>query len=620
MWEWMHQLFSSAGFMPHGYCLTWSKQLLVTMVVANGVVALAYFSIPIALYRLVRLQPHLGHRGIFLMFSAFIFACGTTHVMGIVNIWFPFYRLDAAIMAITAGVSMATALMLWPLVPVASAEIDRHMSVQQALGTANDRLNDAMAALGKRNREIEESEQRFRLALEGAPIGLVICAPDGRFLESNQIFCNMIGYSREELRSMDFQHLTHPEDLPADLAKFKQLLDGQIPSYTLEKRYLRRSGAELEVQLDVSLLRDHEGRPYQIIGQIQDITTRKRNELALRRSEEKARLLSQLDGILQSCLSIEEMQPSIAHACAELFPDSSGRVYLINASRTYLEAFADWGAPVCSELLFAPEDCWALRRGRSMSVRHDQRHATRCRHVHQSSERLLSLCLPMTAQSDIMGVVYLEMPLSPQAEQADQLRGALEQTARAFADRTSVAIANLRLRDRLRDQAIRDPLTGLYNRRYLEEALNRDLARAEREQGQVALMMIDIDHFKRFNDTHGHIVGDSALKLVAEEIQNFCRKGDIASRHGGEEFALAMIGLTHAQAQARAEELCTRIRLLSLSNRAGQPLSVTISVGLAVYPLHGLDYPQLMEAADRALYRAKQQGRDRVVVAAQTAS
>lgn len=617
MWEWITSLFSANGFMPHGYCLTWSKQLLVTMVVANGLVALAYFSIPIALYRFVRLQPQLGHRAIFMMFSAFIFACGTTHIMGIVNIWYPLYRLDAAIMAVTAGVSIATATMLWPMVPVASAEIDRQVALQGDLAAANDRLSEAMDALGQRNRELGQSEQRFRLALEGAPIGLVIVAPDGQFLESNQVFCNMIGYSADELRGMNFQQITHRDDLTADLHNVQQLLGGRQSSYSMEKRYIRRDGEALRVQLDVSLLRDERNRPVQFIGQIQDISERKRSEDRLRQSEEQARLISQLEGILQSCLSVEEMKPAITDACLNLFPGSRGTVYLMNHSRTCLESYAEWGASSSTRPVFAPQDCWALRRGRSVWVRQDAPHATRCAHLIPDRQPVASLCLPMTAQGESVGALYLEMPLANTDAQDPETQTHAERSAKLLCDRASASIANMRLRDSLRNQAIRDPLSGLHNRRYFEEALMRDLARAEREKDQVALLMIDIDHFKRFNDTHGHLMGDAAIKLVAEEIQSFCRKGDISCRFGGEEFALSMTGLNPAQGQARAEELCARVRRLALPNRSGPPLSITVSVGFAVYPAHGSDYLELVEAADRALYRAKKQGRDGVAGASE---
>lgn len=179
------------------------------------------------------------------MFSAFIFACGTTHVLDIVNIWYPLYRLNAAIMVLTAGVSIGAAVMLWPLVPVASAEIDRQMTLQSDLAAANDRLSEAMDALGQRNRELGQSEQRFRLALAGAPIGLVIVAPDGQFLESNQVFCNMAGYSARDLRGMNFQQITHPDDRVTGLRNVEQLLSGRKTSYSMEKRYIRRDGEAL---------------------------------------------------------------------------------------------------------------------------------------------------------------------------------------------------------------------------------------------------------------------------------------------------------------------------------------------------------------------------------------
>ena len=191
--------------------------------------------------------------------------------------------------------------------------------------------------------------------------------------------------------------------------------------------------------------------------------------------------------------------------------------------------------------------------------------------------------------------------------------------AKLVAARVGIALANLALRETLRNQSIRDPLTGLYNRRHLEESLSRDFARAERDAGPIAVLMIDVDHFKRFNDEHGHTLGDIALRRVADEIAAFCRRGDLASRYGGEEFTVVMTQISENEALARAEALCAQIRRVRVETRNHRMLSVTISIGVAHFPTHGETPAQILDAADRALYRAKRDGRDRVVSASQLA-
>jgi diguanylate cyclase (GGDEF)-like protein len=183
-----------------------------------------------------------------------------------------------------------------------------------------------------------------------------------------------------------------------------------------------------------------------------------------------------------------------------------------------------------------------------------------------------------------------------------------------MADRVGPALANLKLRDALREMALRDGLTGLYNRRYLEDAMNRELHRAERNHTAVSVIMIDIDHFKRFNDKFGHAAGDFVLNAVGRAITGSTRASDIACRYGGEELAVVLSEADLQCARDRAEQIRRAIREIDL-NRLGQTLPPpTASFGVAVYPQDGATPADLLKAADRALYRAKQEGRDRVCV------
>ena len=182
----------------------------------------------------------------------------------------------------------------------------------------------------------------------------------------------------------------------------------------------------------------------------------------------------------------------------------------------------------------------------------------------------------------------------------------------AVAERISLAIANLRLRETLRGQAIRDVLTGLFNRRFLEEYLELELLRAMRSGRPLTVMMLDVDHFKRFNDTFGHNAGDLVLREIAGILRTRTRGSDMACRFGGEELVVVGPETSLEHGLQRAEQICQAIANLTVIYE-GQPLGkVTISVGVASAPEHGYDMAELLRAADEALYAAKKAGRNRV--------
>jgi diguanylate cyclase (GGDEF)-like protein len=237
--------------------------------------------------------------------------------------------------------------------------------------------------------------------------------------------------------------------------------------------------------------------------------------------------------------------------------------------------------------------------------------------VHVSEGVPNYLCVPLVAQGETLGLLYVEdkpSSLSPSSPKAQFEKATLKRRSIAVAERVSLALANLKLRELLRNQSIRDPLTGLYNRRYLEESLNRELHRAKRTSRDISLVMLDLDHFKHFNDTFGHQVGDILLKEIAGVIKSRVRAGDLACRFGGEEFSLILAEVGTEGALKCLEGIREAIKHLSLYHR-GQTLgTVTVSAGIATYPAHGDNSEDLTHAADEALYRAKKAGRDRICI------
>jgi len=297
-------------------------------------------------------------------------------------------------------------------------------------------------------------------------------------------------------------------------------------------------------------------------------------------------------------------------------PFPSGALCMTTPSRNLVEVQAAWGDSVITEKAFPPDQCWALRRGK---VHRGQGSAKpmRCAHVSESLAGGYT-CIPLAAQGETLGVLCLQNPSQSQ----NPLLGSLEHQTEALilraiavAERISLVLANLSVREVLRNQSIRDSLTGLFNRRFMEESLEREVRRAARNQEGLALLMLDLDHFKHFNDTFGHQAGDVLLRGFGDFLSQGTRGHDVVCRYGGEEFLIFLSGTSVDAACERADLLREDLKQLTVRH-AGQVLgSVTASFGVSAYPDHGATVEALVRAADKALYRAKQEGRDRVVVA-----
>ena len=318
--------------------------------------------------------------------------------------------------------------------------------------------------------------------------------------------------------------------------------------------------------------------------------------------------LSRMAELLQSCTQRDEAYAVVREIAAKLFHESIGMLYIHRDSRDALEHVAVWGREQALEPPLPPDECWALRLGRPHFVTATS--AIRCLHAHGGAKSYV--CMPLQGEGQVLGLLHLAVELD--AATARPAPGT-ERRLHALVDRIGPALANLKLRDSLRMLALRDAMTGLYNRRYLEDALKRELHRADRSGKPVALIMIDIDHFKRFNDTFGHDAGDYVLTAVARIIHKNIRPSDLACRYGGEELAVLLPESNLENAAARAEKLRLAIRELSLTHRDQTLPAPTASFGVSEYPVHGANMDDFLKAADRALYRAKESGRDQVCTA-----
>jgi diguanylate cyclase (GGDEF)-like protein/PAS domain S-box-containing protein len=460
----------------------------------------------------------------------------------------------------------------------------------------------------------------FQALVENSSDAIGLVTADGTVIYASPSTSRVLGYDAGELLGRNGLDLVHPEDLERTKTLLATL--GQEPGgrVVTEVRVRHKSDGWRWVEaVGTNLL--HAPSVGAIVVNYRDITERKRSEDALRDANERltfwARelerrnrnlsLLSEMSTLLQASHNTDEAYRVIARFAGRLFADGSGAVYIVDPQRGLAEAIVSWGASAGEEPVFRPVECWALRLGR-VHISESGDHAVLCGHLPLPTPAS-SLCAPLVAQGEALGVLHLRYgPDSSRMVESDRV------LAVTVADQIALALANLKLRDSLRDQSIRDPLTGLYNRRYMEDSLERELRRAERHKTPVAVIAFDVDYFKNINDTFGHEAGDAFLAAFGEFLRARIRKEDIPCRYGGEEFVLILPGASLADASARAEQLREAARLLTVGYREGSLGPMTLSLGIAVFPDHGATRESLLRAADASLYRAKQNGRDRVEV------
>jgi diguanylate cyclase (GGDEF)-like protein/PAS domain S-box-containing protein len=429
-----------------------------------------------------------------------------------------------------------------------------------------------------------------------------------------------------EMTRQTFLGLVHPDERDQVL-KALQLAIQKAEPYTLDFRITRADGAVRNIHERGDFIFEPDThRPLKMVGSIQDVTDhvqaearlqKANHELAERVQELQQRtteitLLSELGSRLQGCQSAEEAYVDISIAAEQLFPGWSGGLCVISASRTVVETIADWGKPAQGERVFAPDECWALRLGRPQWFLSEERWAP-CRHIDLTNVTE-SLCVPLMSQGEALGILSLQKARA-QGEQvsAPQSSGEAERRlAAVLAEQIGLALGNLRLRETLRNQSICDSLTGLFNRRYMEESLEREFSRANRKKSRVALIMMDIDHFKRFNDTYGHQAGDALLRGLGDLLKRNTRGQDIACRYGGEEFAIVLSDTSLEGALQRSEILRQQVKQMCVEHASQLLGAISISMGVALYPDHGATIGDVLKAADQALYSAKREGRDRV--------
>ncbi len=562
-----------------------------------------------------------------------------------------------------------------------------------------------------REEVIHAGEVWLKAIFDNAAVGIGLTDRTGNVIAFNTHGARQLGYTAEELLGLNLMQLTHPDDRAITVAHIQQLLRGEINSYRIEKRFIRKDGGVFWADLSVTAVRNIAGQIEFLVGVVVDITERKQAEEALYQSENRFRMLAEnARDIVFRCryqpfYHVEYISPSVTTILGYL-PEE----YYADPNFAFRVIHPDSQAEherILQTLAIPPDDpiciCYVARDGRPVwleayvrvtmdtegkpliidgiardvterkqaerALQHQQQFlrriidsnpaiicardragrftlvnqtladmygttveallgktdaemqldASEVAQIRQQDQQVLDsgtdLIIPERRIVDVHGqthyVSIIKRPLYMSDGTADQvLVVATDITTRKLAEEQLQS-----LNEQLQQHAIHDALTGLYNRRYLNETLPRELLYAERHRQAIGVLMLDIDHFKYINDTYGHDAGDALLRAIGAFLRNNIRSTDIACRYGGEEFTLVLVGTSLYDAWQRAEDIRAGVKTLVVQHQCYILNTITASVGVAVFPDHSLTAEGLLKAADRALYQAKRSGRDRVVVA-----
>lgn len=535
-----------------------------------------------------------------------------------------------------AAISITSLLVL--ILAIVTAFLDRLLAAQRAV------LEVA-----------REGESRFRTLAEAIPQIIWTARPDGFPDYFNKRWYEYTGLGPEQAISQSWDPALHPDDALLCQRKWdRSVQTGE--TYEMEQRFRRASDGVYRWHLSRALpIRDSKGVIVKWFGTCTDIDDQKHNQQILedqikertaevvaanarlrqemgereqaqkelnRQNEtmvgeltkrsSRATLLARMGKLLQSSSNMEEACPIVLGFAPKIFPDFRGALILLNASRNLLEVVGTWANCELPAAAFEANSCWALRTGQRHFVELSDPTA-QCAHAIPSNSSYF--CVPIMTQGGAVGILHFQVMAGTREPSESELS-----LVGTFAEQVGLSIANLKLQEALKNQSTKDALTGLLNRRGLEESLEREIRRAARADQPVGVVMFDLDHFKAFNDTYGHEAGDSVLRELGAFVLRSVRAEDIPCRFGGEEFVLILPSATAEGAQSRAERLRSKVREITVLHQGKSMGMVTISAGVAAFPAHGMSVKEVLAAADAALYRAKKDGRDRVVLATPAAN
>ncbi len=342
----------------------------------------------------------------------------------------------------------------------------------------------------------------------------------------------------------------------------------------------------------------------QIVHRVEE--EQKKQDERIRQRTHEIELMHRLANMLAACNNMVEAQQIVSDILPRILGNVNGSVSLMRASRNQLITQLDWGEAWLGSASFAPEECWSLRKGRAHQS-NDDFHSLTCGHMHEM-ENNQTLCIPLTAHGNTIGIMHLYFGVGD-----INIDPITEQLAFSVSEHLGLALANLSLQEKLRSQALSDPLTGLFNRRFFEQKLEEHSMNSATSEQPLSLLMLDLDHFKRFNDNFGHDAGDFVLKEISALLKQSVSEDEIACRLGGEELAVLLPHYTMQQATEFGQTLCDAVRSMHLEHKGLSLGQLGVSIGVATYPKPASDTESLVKMADNALYMAKDMGRSRVV-------
>jgi diguanylate cyclase (GGDEF)-like protein/PAS domain S-box-containing protein len=533
-------------------------------------------------------------------------------------------RVVTGLLVLNFGI--AVAMHLFPPTPLLFAKVALLMLVLSAVGLI---VGSEVSERHRLALDVNKQTNFLDSLIQNSPLGIVVFDRQGSVELANLAFERLFQYDPRKLTSIDIASMGIPDDEGTDSVQLlPQIFAGNALHRIVRQR--RKDGRILDLALHgVPLLLGDEVRGAYLI--YEDISQQiKANEEQREHAESLGRVVRELElrtkqmtalnemgSLLECSATVKEACAVVADSVQRLFPDApSGGLYLFKSSRDLIEAAVRWGKKDALAPTFPPDACWSLRRGQPHWSGHPGNGIT-CQHLSESTASEY-LCLPMIAHGNTVGVLHLEFQSERDPgydSRAESFRDSQQRLAISAASQIALSLASLQLRETLREQAIRDPLTRLFNRRFLEESLERELQLAGRKKHSVAVLFLDLDHFKRFNDSFGHDAGDMVLQSLADLFRSFFRTTDICCRYGGEEFAIILPESSSRDAALRADALRSEVKSLRLQYKKETLGQLTLSVGVAAFPEHGSTSRDLLKIADQCLYESKARGRDVVTVA-----
>jgi diguanylate cyclase (GGDEF)-like protein/PAS domain S-box-containing protein len=512
------------------------------------------------------------------------------------------------------------------------------------LGQLENLFNTFIAQLQESNARLHASEKGYRSIFENSVEG--ICQFDlvGNILKVNPSFVAMVGYSSSQELLKDRANLQRDFIVIKEL--WKKLLEHIISERAvkgMELQIYKKSGKVFWCLLNArGIYEEDSDKLVMIEGFLSDINAKRiaqegqkkmmedlevmvaerTIELSNRVSEleqrdQLNRHMGEMADMLQSCRSTKETFPVINQYLKIFFPHDACTLYLHDIARQMIDQVVPPPSRNTSIMSMTNDSCWALRQGKNYLYNNTMDRELTCEHVEEVPNGYI--CIPLIAHGVTMGLLHIVFQESeddsPEHNESKRLIERKTRVISRLAEHLSLALANLSLQEKLKLKSIQDSLTGLANRRHMEEILQRQFFRMHRHQTPCSVIMLDVDHFKQFNDTYGHDIGDSVLKELGGYLKKNTRGEDLACRYGGEEFIVILVDTDIVSASKKAERMREEIAEKISIHHLADTLKITVSMGVATCPTHGQNTAELIKAADTALYLAKEGGRNRVEVA-----